>query len=847
MYSSIYTNIQFFRLNLAGARRCQTSLCSRTITSCSNDTCSTCVTMAMYSPSILPDDDDPARPEARDDDVDDEELPSEAQLVLLCLDHLRDLRRSYSKEDLLDAEGMDAHYLSVAIYALSRTFVRPPELTNTHGNDSRMDRERANQLTPGLFPVKDPKSSKNFISIPNLNSINQEIFYTKEKQAVDEEEEEEEYAYDDGHASNAHRFYPLDGLASGPSLRGPLTLGEIAVAGLAGLGARSRLAAELDVRESPLFDQFVSAVRSKGFFKDPETETPRKDPEEEKERLQKAAELEEERLGKVMGKVRTKLANKAQQQLDDHVGDIPPLYDDYLVMSAAERFERRRLTHMEDAERIRSGEALHVRAPPRSHADVLFHQTLSSSKSSPRSSPNTMRRHSSSSHSPTKMSLEVKDTISHDTHGAMEVVTSSTLTSRTKNVTSSQKQQQREQRRAAPQQHDNASPATPSTTKMAIQSPRSAPSPPQDNPADINEAERLKTVGNTHMQRKEYVEAAEAYTDALTLSPNGPYTHVYYSNRAAALLSMKKFDQAIADSERSLALKPDYGKAHARLGLAHFLLGNYRLAVEAYTISLKYEPDNKSTKNYLEKAAKRAAALDDKGGGATSGGNVTSSFSFVSEIERADSARRLSKMGNQVPTETEDANKKLREKDAERLKLRGNSHMANRDYEAALKNYTAAVKMSPDGPNSHVYYSNRAAALCYLERYEEAEADSEHSLMLVPTYGKAHARLGLSRFFMGDYTGAIDAYTAALEFDPENAASRSYLAKARARLAKQQQQQSGSGEGHRQSSSSKTVKKKERRAPEPVATSPASSNDSLDEIMNAGYNTPRKDATAAEI
>ena len=81
----------------------------------------------------------------------------------------------------------------------------------------------------------------------------------------------------------------------------PLTLGEITVAGLAGLGARSRIAAELDVRESPLFDQFVAAVRSKGFFRDPDTEQSQSDPDEEKERLARAAELHEERLAQSHG------------------------------------------------------------------------------------------------------------------------------------------------------------------------------------------------------------------------------------------------------------------------------------------------------------------------------------------------------------------------------------------------------------------------------------------------------------------------------------------------------------------------------------------------------------------
>ena len=108
--------------------------------------------------------------------------------------------------------------------------------------------------------------------------------------------------------------------------------------------------------------------------------------------------------------------------------------------------------------------------------------------------------------------------------------------------------------------------------------------------------------------------------------------------------------------------------------------------------------------------------------------------------------------------------------------------MSSREYELSVEAYTKAIELSPDGAHTHVYYSNRAAALCYLERYEEAEEDSLKSLALYPTYGKAHARLGLSRFFMQDYIGAVEAYNKALEYDPENAASKSYLAKAKAKL-----------------------------------------------------------------
>lgn len=133
------------------------------------------------------------------------------------------------------------------------------------------------------------------------------------------------------------------------------------------------------------------------------------------------------------------------------------------------------------------------------------------------------------------------------------------------------------------------------------------------------------------------------------------------------------------------------------------------------------------------------------------------------------------KLKNQVTPE---------QREADRLKGEGNRQMSKKDYDKAIKSYSRALRLCPSGPNSHVYFSNRAAAMCYLERYEEAELDSERSLALQPEYGKAHARLGLSRYFLKDYGGAVEAYESALLYDPDNAASRSYLAKAKSKLEK---------------------------------------------------------------
>jgi tetratricopeptide (TPR) repeat protein len=106
---------------------------------------------------------------------------------------------------------------------------------------------------------------------------------------------------------------------------------------------------------------------------------------------------------------------------------------------------------------------------------------------------------------------------------------------------------------------------------------------------------------------------------------------------------------------------------------------------------------------------------------------------------------------------------------------KGNALMASRNYTEAAEAYSKAIALYPNGAqSSHVYYSNRAAVYCYLERYKEAAQDSVQSLALNPRYGKAYARR--------------DSFYTIMPA-PDNAASKSYLAKAQAKLTKQQQQQ----------------------------------------------------------
>lgn len=124
------------------------------------------------------------------------------------------------------------------------------------------------------------------------------------------------------------------------------------------------------------------------------------------------------------------------------------------------------------------------------------------------------------------------------------------------------------------------------------------------------------------------------------------------------------------------------------------------------------------------------------------------------------------------------------EKLAEEYKSKGNVAINSKNYEEAIRWYTEALKLSSNGPNSHIYYCNRAAAYCYANLYLEAVDDCQSCIALSPDYVKAYSRLGLSNFFLERYDEAVEAYEKAVELEPDNKSSKDSLRQARNKLKK---------------------------------------------------------------
>lgn len=81
----------------------------------------------------------------------------------------------------------------------------------------------------------------------------------------------------------------------------------------------------------------------------------------------------------------------------------------------------------------------------------------------------------------------------------------------------------------------------------------------------------LKQQANEFYKNKKYQEAVQMYSQAIELMPENA---TYYSNRAAAKISMKDYEGSLSDSRKCLTLDPKSIKSYLRTSKCLLNLGN---------------------------------------------------------------------------------------------------------------------------------------------------------------------------------------------------------------------------------------------------------------------------------
>merc|ERR1712226_1226049 len=96
--------------------------------------------------------------------------------------------------------------------------------------------------------------------------------------------------------------------------------------------------------------------------------------------------------------------------------------------------------------------------------------------------------------------------------------------------------------------------------------------------------QEIKERADKFYNAKKYYKAIKEYTKAIELDES---KYSLYSNRAACYIAIKKFKNALSDSERVISLKPDFAKGYSRKAHSLDELGKTKEALEVYKLGLE--------------------------------------------------------------------------------------------------------------------------------------------------------------------------------------------------------------------------------------------------------------------
>ncbi|CAG8722029.1 12689_t:CDS:2, partial [Cetraspora pellucida] len=351
-------------------------------------------------------------------------------------------------------------------------------------------------------------------------------------------------------------------------------------------------------------------------------------------------------------------------------------------------------------------------------------------------------------------------------------------------------------------------------------------------------ADDIKVRANERYKAKNYEDAIRLYSRAIELDSTSP---TFYTNRAAALMMLKRPKDALDDCQRALVLDPTSIKALLRGAKCNFSLGNLSEADRWYTRVLHADTNNKQaiTEYYqlqqVQSSIKQAESYLQNGQYFLAANLIDRASSFLDEIpakwkimkgetlleqkeygEASRIANEILRGDQQNPDAhvlrarilyVEGDNQKAaahcqealrcdpdhskarillrRARSIESQKNAGNEAFKREDFNTAYNIYTAALEIDPENKNTNSkLYSNRSAVLVKLGKFTEAIKDMDKALELDPTFVKVLKRRADTYMKLEKYNEAVQDLKTALEIDSTNQEIRRELHNAERELKK---------------------------------------------------------------
>ncbi|KAG2460559.1 DNJC7 protein, partial [Polypterus senegalus] len=325
------------------------------------------------------------------------------------------------------------------------------------------------------------------------------------------------------------------------------------------------------------------------------------------------------------------------------------------------------------------------------------------------------------------------------------------------------------------------------------------------------EAEDFKEQGNAFYVRKDYSEAFNFYSKAIDSCPRNAS---YYGNRAATLMMLGRFRDALEDAQQAVRLDDTFVKGHLREGKCHLSLGNAMAATRCFQKVLEMEPDNVQAQQELrnsrsvcdfEKMAESDFDKRDfrkvvfcmdrilefapschrfkilKAECLALLGRYPEAQSVASDILRMDSTNADALYVRGLCLYYEDCIDKavqffvqalrmapdhekarLACRNAKALKAKkeeGNQAFKEGNYEAAYTLYTEALTIDPNNIKTNAkLYCNRGTVGAKLKKLDQAIEDCSNAIKLDDTYIKAYLRRAQCYMDTEQYEEAVRDY-----------------------------------------------------------------------------------------
>ncbi|MGP8198175.1 MAG: tetratricopeptide repeat protein [Limisphaerales bacterium] len=241
-------------------------------------------------------------------------------------------------------------------------------------------------------------------------------------------------------------------------------------------------------------------------------------------------------------------------------------------------------------------------------------------------------------------------------------------------------------------------------------------------------------------------------------------------NLGKAFEQMGRVDDAIAEYQKALRIRPDYADAQNNLGNALHLKGRLDEAISHYQEALVVKPDDAEAHNNLGNALLETGRADE----AISQYQLALHFAPAFAEAHNNLATALDRKGrvDEAIVQYQDALRISPSYAEARYNLALALEQKGRSDQAILQ-YREALQIKPDYAEAH---NALGAALLQKGSVDEAISEFQNALQTMPSLAAAHYNLALALVRMGRVDEAISQYQMTLRLEPADVESQNNLA-----------------------------------------------------------------------